>query len=666
MTGMPSCDALEQQVKELYKEVAKGKRAEKALRESERKFETLFQASPVYIAFSTLEDGRFLEVNNAFTKITGYDRKEVLGRTSLEIGLWAAPEERARFVELAERRGGFHEEEARFRRKNGELLFGIWSAEKIELDGKACLISVLLDVTERKRAEEALRISERRYRSLFTSTNDGVCLHEVVYENGKPVDYRILDLNPRYETITGVSRDRAIGALASELYGSGEAPYLEIYAKVSETGKTASFETYFEPMDKHLQISVFSPDLHKFATVFQDITERKRAEAEQKRLLNQLAQARKMESVGRLAGGVAHDFNNILTVILGYTDMALEEVDAAVPLHGRLLEIKKAGERSAAITRQLLAFARRQTIAPKVLDLNETIEGMLKMLRRLIGENIDLAWLPVTNVWSVRMDPSQVDQILANLCVNARDAISSVGKITIETDNVTFDEADCADKPDFIPGSFILLAVNDNGCGMDRLVLDNLFEPFFTTKEVNKGTGLGLATVYGIVKQNNGFINVYSEPGQGTTFRIYLPRYETAAEEPQKNHPLAPNARGSETILLVEDDPPILLMTEIILTRMGYTVLTAKTPGEAIRLAREHAGRLHLLITDVVMPEMNGRDLARNLLALHPNLKAMFMSGYTADVIAHHGILDDGVHFIQKPFSRQDLSAKVREVLEGE
>ena len=371
-----------------------------------------------------------------------------------------------------------------------------------------------------------------------------------------------------------------------------------------------------------------------------------------------------MESVGRLAGGVAHDFNNMLSVILGNTEIAMEDLAPDDPPHNNLSEIFSAANRSADITRQLLAFARKQTIAPKVLDLNRTIKSMLKMLRRLIGEDIDLAWRPETTVWPVRMDPSQIDQILANLCINARDAIADIGKITIETGKATFDFAYCADHPGFVAGDFVLLAVSDDGCGMEQETLANLFEPFFTTKDVDKGTGLGLATVYGIVKQNDGFINIYSEPGQGSIFRIYLPRYLAATETPEKNTSDKTNLEGTETILLVEDEPSILKMTRMMLERTGYKVLAAGTPEEAIALAREHTGEIHLLITDVVMPGMNGRDLARNLLSLYPNLNLLFMSGYTANIIAHHGVLDEGVQFIQKPFAKQDLVIKVREVLD--
>jgi CheY-like chemotaxis protein len=373
-----------------------------------------------------------------------------------------------------------------------------------------------------------------------------------------------------------------------------------------------------------------------------------------------------MESVGRLAGGVAHDFNNMLSIILGHAQLALRSIDPSNPLHADLEEIQKAGQRSAELTRQLLAFARKQTVAPKVLDLNTTVERMLKMLRRLIGEDIDLAWRPGAGLWPVKVDPSQINQTLANLCANARDAIADVGKLALETANIVCDEAYCAEHPGLTPGEYVMLAVSDNGCGMDRETLANVFEPFFTTKEMGKGTGLGLATVYGIVKQNHGFIAIDSAPGEGTTFKMYLPRYGGETAQAAAEGPSEVIKSGSEMILLVEDEPTILKLGKTMLEQLGYTVLAAGAPGEAIRLAREHTGKLHLLMTDVVMPGMNGRDLAKHLLSLYPRLKRLFMSGYTADVIAQHGVLDEGVSFIQKPFSMQALAAKVRETLDKE
>jgi signal transduction histidine kinase/ActR/RegA family two-component response regulator len=398
--------------------------------------------------------------------------------------------------------------------------------------------------------------------------------------------------------------------------------------------------------------------------IVRDITERKQVEEEKAKLQSQLLQAQKMESIGRLAGGVAHDFNNMLGVILGHAEMAMEQVDSSQMIHADLQEIKKAAQRSTDLTRQLLAFARKQTVSPKVLNLNVTVGAMLNMLQRLIGEDIHLAWVPCANTWPVKVDPSQIDQILANLCVNARDAIDGVGKVTIETGNAIFDEVYCAEHTGFTMGEYTLLAVSDDGCGMDKETLSKLFEPFFTTKETGKGTGLGLATVYGIVKQNEGFINVYSEPDQGTTFKIYLSRYIGKAEHVWVTGLKEPAMRGEETVLVVEDEPAIMRLSKRMLENQGYQVLAAASPGEAIRLAEAYAGEIQLLMTDVVMPEMNGRDLAKKMHSMYPNIKRLFMSGYTANVIAHHGVLDEGVHFIQKPFSIKELAAKVREALD--
>jgi two-component system cell cycle sensor histidine kinase/response regulator CckA len=393
-----------------------------------------------------------------------------------------------------------------------------------------------------------------------------------------------------------------------------------------------------------------------FVAVKHDITERLRLEA-------QFQQAQKMESFGRLAGGVAHDFNNMLGVISGYADLALMKVAPGQPLHAEFEEILNAACRSAAIARQLLAFARKQTISPKVLDLNERVENTLNMLHQLIGEDIDLAWMPESGLWPVKMDPTQIGQILANLCVNARDAISGAGKLTIATGNVALDAAYCPDLPGFIPGEFVLLSVSGDGCGMDKAILDHLFEPIFTTKEMGRGTGLGLATVYGIVKQNDEFINVCSEFGKGTSFTIYLPRHAGQTEETRvvRTEEIA-RPRG-ETLLVVEDEPAILKTAQLMLEKLGYRVLPAATAGEAMQLAESHSGQIDLLITDVVMPEMNGQQLAKKLKDAFPKLEVLFMSGYTADAIAHRGVIEKDMHFLEKPFSLKDLASKVRTAL---
>ncbi len=516
-------------------------------------------------------------------------------------------------------------------------------------------------------AHRKLKCLEEQYRLSFENVTDIVCTIDA--------DFIVRKMSPSVERMLGYksqdfidrpfssmvnilapeSMERAMAEIHSVL--EGETIPASVYQIVARDGTAKYGEISGSPIRR-------GDEIVGIVSVVRDITERRRAEEAQEKLQAQLIQAQKMESVGRLAGGAAHDFNNMLGLILGHAELALERIDPTHPLHADLQEIKKAAERSANLTRQLLAFARKQTITPKVLELNETVAGMLKMLQRLIGENIELRWQPEAHPWPVKMDPSQLDQILANLCINARDAISGVGNLTIETANITFDEDYCAAHAGFVPGEYVRLAVSDDGCGMDKETMSHLFEPFFTTKEIGKGTGLGLATIYGAVKQNNGFINVYSEPGQGTTFTIYLPRHRGKAGQAQPEGKQEPAQRGRETILLVDDEPDILRLTTMLLERQGYTVLAASTPGAAIRLAREHIGELHLLMTDVVMPEMNGRDLAKNILALYPHLKRLFTSGYTANVIAHQGVLEEGVHFIQKPFSINNLAAKVREVLD--
>lgn len=391
----------------------------------------------------------------------------------------------------------------------------------------------------------------------------------------------------------------------------------------------------------------------------------KESEDENVRLQASLQQSQKLESIGRLAGGVAHDFNNMLGVILGRVEMALEYVEPDQPIYKDLAEIRMAAERSADLTQQLLAFARRQVIAPKVVDLNEIVEEILKMLRRLIGECIHLVWKPGSDLWPVKVDSTQINQILANLCVNAMDAINGVGQITIQTENMSMGEEYRSTFESFIPGDYVCLSVIDTGSGMDDETLRQIFEPFFTTKDIGKGTGLGLATVYGAVKQNGGFIHVTSKPGQGTVFEIILPRNRDEIEHEIPVLPDDSSLCGNETILLVEDEPAILAITQTLLERQGYQVLTAGTPDEAIRLSRDSSHKIQLLITDVIMPGMNGQDLVKNILTFNPDLKYLFMSGYTADVIAHHDFLVPGAHFIEKPFSKKKLCFKVREALDA-
>ena len=394
-----------------------------------------------------------------------------------------------------------------------------------------------------------------------------------------------------------------------------------------------------------------------------DVTERKRAEQERMDLEAQLHQARRIESVGRLAGGVAHDFNNMLAVILAHGELVKEHLDPTSPLIEDVAEILKATERSAALTRQLLAFARKQAVAPVVLDVNDSVASILTMLRRLLGENIQLTWSPGAEVWPVLMDSSQLDQVLTNLCVNARDAIATVGKLTVETGNVTLDAEHGGSHAGSAAGDYVRLTVRDDGCGMDTDTQSHLFEPFFTTKAVGDGTGLGLATVHGIVTQSNGFIDVESEPGRGTTFTILLPRHPGTVAHARTDREAAQAVRGHETILLVEDEPAVMRATKRLLEGMGYVVLTASTPAEALLQADRHGAEIHLLVTDVVMPEMSGPDLAKNLLSQHPHLKRLFISGFPAHASGDGGVLEKKM-FLQKPFSKAALGARVREALD--
>ncbi|MBF0501199.1 MAG: response regulator [Candidatus Riflebacteria bacterium] len=394
----------------------------------------------------------------------------------------------------------------------------------------------------------------------------------------------------------------------------------------------------------------------------QDIAERKLAENERQKLQEQLIQAQKMEAIGRMAGGIAHDFNNMLGVILGCAELALLWANPTDKIYALIKEIRVAAHRSGELTRQLLAFARKQPVDRKVLNLNEAIAGMLKILHRLAGENIELILRSGADLWPVRMDPSQVDQILTNLCANARDAIAGKGQVVIETNNVVLDATSSRQPEGIIPGEYVRLSVRDTGCGMAKEALSHLFEPFFTTKEI-KGTGLGLATVYGVVKQNDGYISVISDSDKGTTFEIYLPRHTGITKKDSTPVPEASVTHGQKTVLLVKDEPQLVNLTRMMLESMEYQVLSAVTPDEAILLAETHGGEIHLLITDMVLPEMKGRDLFKQIKNRHSQVRLLFMSGYTSDVSDTKGLLEDGEIFLQNPFSMDDLATKVSEVL---
>ncbi len=573
---------------------------------------------------------------------------------AVNFGYGDPPQDPARLRELAER---YRVDEDELRRQaeayESRPPFIVELAKK-RLGAAARLIG---EIVERKRTESALADSEQRYRGLFENAQDA--FYEVT------MDGTIVDVSPSVERLSGgYRRDELIGRSLFDLYAEPEAR-ARLLTELERRGAVSDYEIALKTPDGGAVECSISARIQPGADgrperiigSLRDVSERKRLEA-------QLLQAHKMESIGRLAGGVAHDFNNQLNVILGHAELALGELPADAEIRSDLEEIAAAARRSADLTGQLLAFARKQTIALRVLDLNRTVETALKMLRRLVTESIQLVWKPGSGLAPVRLDPAQLDQLLTNLVVNSRDAIGHHGgAITIETGRTYIDDEAYAGRLELSPGDYVTLIVSDDGPGMDTDTMAKIFEPFFTTKAVGEGTGLGLATVHGIVRQNRGAVNVYSEPGHGSTFRIYLPAHAGSGAVKVDDAAL-PAPAGNETILLVEDEPAILALGARMLERLGYRPLTAATPGEAIRIAEEHAGDIDLLITDVVMPEMNGRDLARRLLSLCPKIKRLFMSGYTADVIAHQGVLDDGVHFIQKPFSMAELAIKVSEALE--
>lgn len=670
-------------VEGLLRDITERKQAEELLRTNDERMRLFFERQVVGMAITSPEKG-WLQVNDKLCEMLGFPREELFDRT------WSAltysedlAADLAQFERLLSGEINEYSMEKRFVRKDGGVINTLLSVGCVRYANGSVnyILALLVDITERKQAEEKL-LAERQYLiDIIDFLPDATLVIDI--------DGKVGAWNRAAEAMTGVKRDALLGrgnyAYAVPFYGECRPLLIDLlniseqeiersYTHVQRSGEKIYAETFIQALNDgrgaHL-FGVAAPlyDREGIRTgaieVIRDVTEFKQTENEKIHLQEQLMQAQKMESIGRLAGGIAHDFNNMLGVILGYTELAQNKLTPSQPLFRNLEEIRKAAQRSADITQQLLAFARKQTVSPKVLDLNETVQGMLKMLRRLIGENIQLDWLPESDLWAICIDPSQLDQILANLCLNSRGAIADIGTISIATGNSTFDAAFCAEHPDFTPGEYVRLTVRDNGCGMDKETQEHIFEPFFTTKPVGKGTGLGLATVYGAVKQNSGFIQVASAPERGTELTIYLPRYKsTASDQVSTEIPEKLCAQGSQTVLLVEDEPAILEMIMLMLDSLGYCVLSADTPGKAIRLAKEHAGEIQLLMTDVVMPEMNGRDLTQNLLPLYPNIKRLFMSGYTADVIAHHGVLETGVCFLQKPFTINQMAVKVREALD--
>ena len=644
------------------------------------KFRTiLYSIGDAVIA--TDDQGRVLQMNPVAEHLTGWTETEALGKPLADIFHIVNEETRAPVENPALRvlregkTVGLANHTVLIARDGTERPIADSGAPVCDKDSGTLsgVVLVFRDQSAEHAAQKALRESEAQYSDLFHNMAEGFALHEIICNGqGQPVDYRFLKVNPAFEQLTGLRAEQIIGRRVLEVLPEKECAWIEKYGVVALKGKTLRFENFSASLNRHYRVTAFSPRPGQFCTLFDDITDRKQAEAEQANLREQFHQSQKLEAIGRLAGGIAHDFNNRLAIILGNAEIGLEETAPDSPLHSELNEIAIAGKHSAELVKQLLAFASRQMIMPKVVNLNAALSGMLPMLRRLISEEIVLDWHPGAELWDVWIDPNQLEQLIINLTANARDAITGTGQISIATCNVP-------DKPlnpgmrDALPsGDYVQLSITDTGCGMDDATQAHLFEPFFTTKQHMPGSGFGLPTVYGILKQNKGDIRVTSKPGKGTCFSFYLPRHTVTPPAPgnapgRAGMPTTPEPSlppACETILLVEDEAELLRLVRTLLTSMGYAVLSAYGPAEALSTARTFTGDIHLLLTDVVMPEMSGYDLWEKLRLERQNLKCLYMSGYTDDIIARHGVIKDNSHtFIQKPFSKAALAEKVREAL---
>ncbi len=626
------------------------------LREANQILSTLIEASPLAIVTFDPE-GVVTMWNPAAERIFGWTEEEAVGR-----GLPFVPADKQEEFRKLRRRAlhgeVFTEPELHRRKADGSpLVVSVSTSPLRRPDGTIYgIMSILMDVTDRKAAEES------RARLSMAVEQAGECI--VVTDIRGAIQY----VNPAFERITGYARIEAVGQ-NPKILKSGqhdEAFYRNLWETI---GRGEIWKGTFINRRKdgtlYEEDALISPvrdpsgQVVNYVAVKRDVTDMRRME-------ERLRQSQKMEAVGRLAGGVAHDFNNLLTAISGYCDLLLHRLPEYSTLRRDVDEIRRAGDRAASLTQQLLAFSRRQVLQPKVLDLNVVVTNMTQMLRRLIGEDIELSMSLCRDLGHVKADPGQIEQVIVNLAVNARDALPGGGRITVSTANVDIPPRDAPAHPESRPGPHVLLSMEDTGHGMDEEIRSHLFEPFFTTKEKGKGTGLGLATVYGIVSQSGGHIRVESAPGRGSVFQVYLPRVESpgegissAAEPDRSGIP----STGTETVLLVEDEEVVRLLAREILRMNGYTVLEARHGREALLLSDAHQGPIHLMLTDVVMPKMSGRELAERLVPRRPEMRVLYMSGYTDDAIVRHGVLEEGIAFLQKPFTARTLALKVREVL---
>ncbi|MGH3132639.1 MAG: PAS domain S-box protein [Gaiellaceae bacterium] len=647
-------------ISSVNRELLERTRAEESALASERKYRLLFESNPNPMWVFDTETLRFLAVNDAAVHGYGYSHDEFLAMTIEDI----RPQEDlpqlhsiVRHSEQPVEERGLNQAGVwRHRRNDGTLLEVEVTSHAHVFEGRAARVVLALDVTERAEAERALRRSEARYRDLFENATDLIATVDL--EN------RLTAVNEAFVRALGYTREELIGRPLSELVPPEWHERLE-EARDRKMGDEVGATTYEHELvakdGRRIQVEVATRVIEVdgrpvgIEAIGRDVSERRHLE-------EQLRQAQRLEAIGRLAGGIAHDFNNLLTVISGYTDALLEQSDSIS--EPELGEIAAAAERATTLTRQLLAFSRRQVLQPRIVDLNEVVEGIMPMLKRLIGEDIDLVTSLDPGLEHVLADPNQIEQVLLNLVLNARDAMPHGGKLTIETSNTELDESYVADHPEARLGPHATLAVSDNGVGMDADTIARAFEPFFTTKTVGTGTGLGLSTVYGIVKQSGGNTWIYSEPGKGSTFKVYLPSADEPLTAERPVRPEIATPMGDETILIVENEEAVRTLAASMLSRRGYTVLATGSAEEALRLAAGQDKPIDLLLTDLVMPEMNGRELAEEIVERVPTVRVLFMSGYADEAVTRHGALDTGTAYLEKPFSGRDLAYMVRETLD--